>query len=145
MCQEGLSSPACAIHRIDRGLLASVLYFSRNELGSGHTWTRSEADLPGRKTNHPAMKIGPVAVFLQHHHVHTTVEYQLLEPLGTTSPSGHIASQNSIASSCFPNQNIVKFVWRAGFGVARKRRIVILLKTERIKEPFYPRRSGRCV
>ncbi len=50
-----------------------------------------------------------------------------------------------LASSCFPNQNIVKFVWRAGFGVARKRRIVILLKTERIKEPFYPRRSGRCV
>ncbi len=50
-----------------------------------------------------------------------------------------------LPSSCFPNQNIVKFVWRAGFGVARKRRIVILLKTERIKEPFYPRRSGRCV
>ncbi len=56
-----------------------------------------------------------------------------------------VNAAHSVTSSCFPNQNIVKFVWRAGFGVARKRRIVILLKTERIKEPFYPRRSGRCV
>jgi hypothetical protein len=32
-----------------------------------------------------------------------------------------------------------------GLGIAKKKRIVILLKTRLIKEPFYPRRSGRCV
>ncbi len=83
-----------------------------------------------RRTNHPGIM---QAAFLDGHvtAIYLDVDKDILGAL--------------LTSSCFPNQNIVKFVWRAGFGVARKRRIVILLKTERIKEPFYPRRSGRCV